>query len=94
MIKYTRNALMLAAIFGLATTSPLSAYAGTINKKIRINNGTGQVDRNKIHGVSQLTTSDCKLILGGTVVYVTDGRCGASGAYCKSATVSACITEK
>ena len=93
MIKYTRNALMLAAIFGLATTNPLSAYAGTIKKKIRIHNGPGQVDKNKIRGISQLTKSDCKLLLGGEIVYVTDGRCGASGAYCKSATVSACISQ-
>ena len=44
--------------------------------------------------VVELNSSDCKLLLGGQVVTVTDGRCGASGAYCKSPTGSACLTEK
>ncbi len=94
MMKYMTVALTLLAVFSFAMSASPSSYAGTIKKKIRINNGIGQVDRNKIRGVSQLTKSDCKLILGGEVVYVTDGRCGASGAYCKSATMTACITEK
>jgi hypothetical protein len=43
--------------------------------------------------VSELTASDCRLLLGGQVIQVSDGRCGASGAYCKAPTVSACLTE-
>jgi hypothetical protein len=40
-----------------------------------------------------LTTSDCKLLLNGSVVEVTDGRCGASGKYCQSSAGAACITQ-
>lgn len=48
----------------------------------------------KQNGATALTTSDCKLLLGGTVVDVSDGRCGASGKYCKSSAGSACISEQ
>ena len=45
-------------------------------------------------GPSNLSTSDCRLG-SGTVVEVTDGRCGASGQYCKQHDGSVrCIDKK
>lgn len=44
-------------------------------------------------GGTPLTTSDCKLLLGGAVIQVFDGRCGKSGKYCKSSAGAACINE-
>ena len=62
-------------------------------------NATGQVQIKKKlptanpDDATPLSTSDCKLLLNGTVIEVADNRCGASGKYCKSSAGSACITE-
>lgn len=93
MTKCVKVTVLLIAMISQASSGSLSSYAGTKVKKLHNTSGTSQVDKNKIRGISQLTKSDCKLIANGEVVYVTDGRCGASGAYCKTPTVSACISE-
>ncbi|MER8581252.1 hypothetical protein NKG95_21515 [Mesorhizobium sp. M1423] len=83
--------ILLVAGMGLSAVHLSDAQAA---KKVVAG---AKVDAKKIkdlNGTVNLSTSDCKLLLSGTVVEVSDGRCGASGKYCKSSAGSACITEQ
>jgi hypothetical protein len=84
-------------VAGLGLSAAHFSEAQAAEKTNAANKAATKIIRGGIKGTTtgtvNLTTSDCKLLLGGTVVQVSDGRCGASGAYCKSSAGSACITE-
>lgn len=89
-LRYVAPAVLVAAaVFGASFTGSVDAA----QKKTLATDAVKKLG-SKTVGPVALTTSDCKLLLGGTVVQVFDGRCGASGAYCKSSQGSACISEK
>ena len=75
-----------------APTAKKTAPAASKKKVTGTNNATGAASGGK--KASALTTSDCGHV-GGTVVTVTDGRCGASGQYCRMPDSNAvCIDKK
>ena len=86
---------VISLAVALSFAAVTSNEVGALEKKV---NATTQTKIKKklptvTDDTTNLTTSDCKLLLNGTVVEVADGRCGASGKYCKSSAGSACITE-
>jgi len=97
--------LGMAMLTGAVTVAVMGPAARAADKKTVVKqgtkvdatistNGNGGTVGGTTGGTTALTTSDCKLLLGGQVIQVFDGRCGSSGAYCKSSSGSACITEK
>jgi hypothetical protein len=79
-------AVLLAVGAPSAAWSAQKAIKGTAAQKLLkgVKNGT----------VVDLTSWDCKAV-GGTVVVVTDSRCGASKRYCRMPDTNAvCIEEK
>lgn len=79
---------------GDKTTPPANKTTSTADKKkvTGTNNATGAAKGGK--KAVALTSSDCTHV-GGTVVTVTDGRCGASGQYCRMPDTNAvCIDKK
>ncbi|ESW90222.1 hypothetical protein NKL07_04865 [Mesorhizobium sp. C280B] len=88
-----RSFAMILLVAGMGLSA---AHLGEAQAAKKVVAGA-KVDAKKIkdlNGTVNLSTSDCKLLLSGTVVEVSDGRCGASGKYCKSSAGSACITEQ
>lgn len=87
-LKFATSAavLVLAAMaFSLAPDPALAT-----SKKIP----GGGVAAGKLKGtVVQLTTSDCRKV-DGTVVHVTDDRCGSSRQYCKLSNGNAVCIDK
>jgi hypothetical protein len=103
MTSIMRGALaasLILAVSGVALAAEKTATTKLNNSKVTgaLTSTTGTVGPTTGGGTTggtvNLNSSDCKLLLGGTVVAVYDGRCGASGAYCKSSQGSACLTEK
>lgn len=88
----------VAVALALSAMPAAAAEKATVIKKqattkLQATGTTGTTGTVGTTGPVELSTSDCKLLLNGTVIAVSDGRCGASGKYCKSSAGSACITE-
>ncbi|MGD9912818.1 MAG: hypothetical protein AB7S80_01965 [Rhizobiaceae bacterium] len=95
-----RILMQLAIAAALAATTAAPAYAVDKTKAIKQTTNikkpptVGGTVVGGGNGVAELTSWDCKAV-GGTVVVVSDDRCGASRRYCRMPDTNAvCIEEK
>ncbi len=82
----------VSATEAVKTTVLAQGNSSEMQKQTGAKKTTGPIAVKPIRGVSKLATHDCRL--NGTVVEISDDRCGSSHQYCKINGVAQCIDFK